>query len=623
MSKTEKKSQEKHHKKTQSEHLSALLHREKRKKKEEAPSLPRPAFAKEKKLFKRRSFCRQYAIFRKGGLGILDSFFNALYIELTEKSVEKEERRCRELGESVSPDRHLELHTPLLKLLSFFPNRAGRLLAGMSAFWKKREGGTHHGKILFLKRYGIQVSLLILLAFVAVFVAIQLSRPVVLRAEIDGKVIAVVDNKYLVDSTVNELEDEVEFILGESFHFPYEIKYQFARQWGTRLTEKNVLYERLYQYVLDSVCTAAGLYVDDVLVAVCEDEDAIYQGLADFINSCSKGEDCGILNEILVLTQAYPTESLLNSKEFRQLLNEMSTPLEERTKKPVPGDSILQETMAQVVSQKEDTEQAVPTMALVADNRYIPTEKKTSKSNFPQSIDGLKLDVYVAEILNYEAEIPFETVYGESERHFTTMADIIVRGVNGRAQVQAKVFYLDGKEVKREILSQKTIQMPRNQVISIGTRILPENLGISLGEQRFILPRLDTVTSPYGEREEGMHHGMDIDGDEGDNLYAAASGTVVVAIGQDGYFSNRPNNLYTGYGFCVVIEHDGGYSTMYAHCSSICVTLGQKVKQGDKIAEVGNTGWSDGDHVHFELIRNGIRLNPTQYLYQGTKTIYD
>jgi murein DD-endopeptidase MepM/ murein hydrolase activator NlpD len=69
----------------------------------------------------------------------------------------------------------------------------------------------------------------------------------------------------------------------------------------------------------------------------------------------------------------------------------------------------------------------------------------------------------------------------------------------------------------------------------------------------------------------------------------------------------------SGYGFYVRTQHNGTYSTLYGHCSVLNVKTGQTVKQGQKIAEVGSTGHSTGPHLHFEVIKNGVRVDALNY----------
>ena len=577
-----------------------------------------PQFVEEKKLFKKRSFSRQYRIFRKGGLGIADSLFNTVYIMLSEKSVEKEKKRLSDRGEEVSSKQLLELHAPFLRVFSFF----AALVHAIGAFFRSvlRKGDkshVHHSGLRFLKKHGAGLLVGFLALGVGLYIGITLSFPVVLQAKVRGKVIAVVENKHIVDSAINELEDNVEIILGEDFRFPYEVNYSFHRQRADQVTTKAKVSEQLYALVDDFICTGGGLYVDDVLVAVCKDAKDVEEGVADFISRHHTGVESGIFNEIRVVTQAYPTESVITSDQLSQLLDEMSKPLEERKKNPLP------EVMPGGAASAPEA--ALPASALLSDIDYFPEEEVLTPSNRPQSIDKIKLDLYTTQDVSYETAVPYQTVYVESAEHYTSMADVTTRGSEGLSQVTARVYYVNGNEVKRDILTEKVIRPAVNRVISLGTKVLPEDQGITSFDTapgRFIVPRVGMVYSYFGPREDGNHKGWDIPGDEGDSLYAAASRTVVVAIGQDGSFSNRPNHLYTGYGYCVVIEHDDGYSTMYAHCNRINVTLGQKVKQGEKIAEVGNTGISEGNHVHFEIVKNERHLDPALYLYKGNKTIY-
>lgn len=117
------------------------------------------------------------------------------------------------------------------------------------------------------------------------------------------------------------------------------------------------------------------------------------------------------------------------------------------------------------------------------------------------------------------------------------------------------------------------------------------------------------ITSPYGTRTHPVtgkvktHAGLDIGAAHGTNIFAAADGTVLVSGWNSG-----------GYGNYVVIDHGGGITTLYAHCSSLLVSAGQKVSRGQVIAKVGSTGMSTGPHLHFEVLKNGAHTNPMAYL---------
>lgn len=120
----------------------------------------------------------------------------------------------------------------------------------------------------------------------------------------------------------------------------------------------------------------------------------------------------------------------------------------------------------------------------------------------------------------------------------------------------------------------------------------------------FVSPVSGRVTSRFGYRHHPitgtykLHTGVDIACRTGASIRAAASGIVSKA----GY--NR------AYGYMVVIQHNGGYSTLYGHCSRLLVSAGQRVSQGQVIARAGSTGWSTGPHLHYQLMKNGTPINP-------------
>lgn len=112
------------------------------------------------------------------------------------------------------------------------------------------------------------------------------------------------------------------------------------------------------------------------------------------------------------------------------------------------------------------------------------------------------------------------------------------------------------------------------------------------------------LSSSYGNRidpfngKATFHYGLDFAGKEGSHIFAVADG-LVSWVGR-----------HSGYGKMVDIDHGNGYITRYAHNKSLLVSLGDKVTRGQKIALMGSTGRSTGPHVHFELLREGRKINP-------------
>lgn len=121
--------------------------------------------------------------------------------------------------------------------------------------------------------------------------------------------------------------------------------------------------------------------------------------------------------------------------------------------------------------------------------------------------------------------------------------------------------------------------------------------------QTWCAPVSGIITSRFASSRSGNpHHGIDIATDEGTAILAAHDGTVIE--------SGWQNSIY---GNAVLIDHGNGWQTHYAHCSKVLVKSGDTVRQGQKIALVGSTGNSTGPHLHLELIKDGVYLNPNAY----------
>ena len=122
-----------------------------------------------------------------------------------------------------------------------------------------------------------------------------------------------------------------------------------------------------------------------------------------------------------------------------------------------------------------------------------------------------------------------------------------------------------------------------------------------------VRPVTGNITSRFGANEsirDHTHKGIDIAAPNGTSIKAAADGTVTYS----GWMS--------GYGYLVIISHGNGIQTYYGHCSKLYVSEGEEVNAGDIIAAVGSTGNSTGNHLHFEIRKNGSQINPQKYLYK-------
>ena len=144
-----------------------------------------------------------------------------------------------------------------------------------------------------------------------------------------------------------------------------------------------------------------------------------------------------------------------------------------------------------------------------------------------------------------------------------------------------------------------------------GELMNPDSTRTPTGTLQWPLPVAGTITSQFGYRvdpitgEVSSHTGTDIACAEGTPILAAADGTVTVANGLDSWGGS--------YGYYIQIDHGGGLETLYAHCSSICVTTGQHVQAGEVIGYVGHTGRATGSHLHLEALINKTRVDAMNF----------
>lgn len=199
-------------------------------------------------------------------------------------------------------------------------------------------------------------------------------------------------------------------------------------------------------------------------------------------------------------------------------------------------------------------------------------------------------------------EIPFERREELSDTKVEGFRYVVQEGVNGVQTVPCNLVFVNGEHVSTERLEDKIVivQEPQDEVTQVGTRKM-DAVGSGGNAGFFIFP---VPTATYSSRGfiAGYHRGMDINGPIGTPIIAADGGTVVFA------------GSHSSYGNYVEIQHANGLHTLYAHCSSLNVTVGDVVGQGDLIAFVGSTGYSTGPHCHFEVIQDGVRIDPAAFV---------
>lgn len=226
-----------------------------------------------------------------------------------------------------------------------------------------------------------------------------------------------------------------------------------------------------------------------------------------------------------------------------------------------------------------------PNLIFVSQRLRIPQSNQQPRPNFQAR----------------EQKYPNKTIVQNSDRTNDTTQPNILPQLSG----------LDNSVTETE---EDTVANPLGMTIQLSATITPKLPPLSSPEQYlpeapaefegYIWPARGTLTSGYGWRWGRPHKGIDIAAPIGTPIMAAASGEVISAGWNSG-----------GYGNLVKIKHPNGNVTLYAHNHKIMVRRGQKVQQGQQIAQMGSTGFSTGSHLHFEIRPNGrAAVNPIAYL---------
>ena len=261
---------------------------------------------------------------------------------------------------------------------------------------------------------------------------------------------------------------------------------------------------------------------------------------------------------------------------------------------------ILDDTLAQYKA--DETDKARFTENVNVSFAAAPSDAQISMEELDKQLEG-KLHVEVTHTENYMEAIPYETLWVENADMAQNTAQPIINGTEGEARIRAEVVSINGVETQRTIVSRAILSRATNAVVAVGTK----NIGIGTGEMMIPLTTY-RYTSGFKYRDDHWHKGVDLCTEVGSPVYAADNGIVIVSEWSDSY------------GNYIIIDHQNGLRTLYAHNSVLLANVGDTIEKGTQIAMSGNTGRSTGPHVHFEVHHDGNAVNPELYVALGPQT---
>ena len=244
-------------------------------------------------------------------------------------------------------------------------------------------------------------------------------------------------------------------------------------------------------------------------------------------------------------------------------------------------------------------------------------EPLMSVSEIMSAAEG-KFSIALSTDITYTKELPYETETEYDDSKDSSYEKVKTEGKNGEQIVTVRTTYTDGvqtdavqidSQVTKEAVDEVVVKGSKKSSSSSGSTTFSSSSssssGTSTGSFMWPVPYTHNITSYYAWRWGRMHWGIDIaaSGVNGQDIVASDGGTVTFA-GNDG----------GGYGNYIIVDHGNGYSTCYAHCSSIAVSAGQYVSKGQTIGYVGSTGNSTGPHLHFEVRYGSDKLDPLNFV---------
>lgn len=414
---------------------------------------------------------------------------------------------------------------------------------------------------------------------------------------VEGERVGSVSSKEVVASALSKAENKIEEVAQNDYKVDaVEVKVEFVKE--DTVKDTDTLENEILKQV-DCVSEAAAIYVDGEFILAVADENAA-KNLIDLLIDRQK-QSLGDDNAAVTIKNDVKVETELVANEKISGLQDAATAL-----------LGTREKLIQVTAGESDTfwsiaeGNGIPVETLIAANPGIDPETLQAgmvlNLNKPQSLLTFKSE----QVIDYVEEVPFGTEEVKDDTTLVGTKTVATPGVAGQTAFKAVLVKENGVEVEKRILEENVIAEPVNEVVKIGSKEPEVKTATvattSVSSSGFIRPYMGTLTSRYGGRSRGFHTGVDWCGKTGDPVVASASGTVTFA-GWSG-----------GYGYLVKISHPNGYETYYAHNSSILVSKGQTVAQGQVIAKLGSTGNSTGPHCHFEIRKNGQTYNPLNFV---------
>ncbi|MCI9403108.1 MAG: M23 family metallopeptidase [Oscillospiraceae bacterium] len=416
------------------------------------------------------------------------------------------------------------------------------------------------------------------------------------QVSVDGVELGLVDSRQAVEAAIDRVEARASSILGYTYTLDQQMDYTFH----VSLQEDLIPISQVETYLFDQigeVMKTSVLTVNGKMIGAAESSEEL-QAALDSIMSAYVNENtisAEFAENVSVTREYTPTTDIKAVADIYSVLTANS--IEQVDYKVQAGETFSGIANAHGMSVGE-LQLLNPHVTDISNIHVNDTLMISQAVPF--------LSVQTVDNVTYNGPVAFEVEEVPDNSMYQGNSKVLTPGVEGEAIYNADVTYYNGVEQERSILSVNVLTQPVTQVVAVGTMPRPKTMATG----SFIWPLRGSITSGYGTRyifgSYSYHSGIDIAGSYGASIVAADGGKVI--------FAGTGTGSSWSYGNYVVIDHENGLQTLYAHCSSLCVSVGERVYQGQTVARVGSTGRSTGNHCHFQVKVNGTTVNPWSYL---------
>ncbi len=357
----------------------------------------------------------------------------------------------------------------------------------------------------------------------------------------------------------------------------------------------------------DSIVEATGLYIEGDFIGSMESStelEYVFDGIKDgYYDKNDPNQRAEFIQDVRTVEGLYPAASVIEKQTLTDKLT--AEAVVKKTYAVQAGDTLstiaVRHNMTTAELRKMNPAFANTDIVRIGDELIVQR---------PQPF----LQVKVIKTLKYSETIDYTTVYKSNPNWYATKSVVRTYGQEGSQDIVAEATLIDGVETGRKIISKTVTKQPVTKVVERGTKPVVAQSGsqvqvgdgVTKGQMSWPVPICRNMSRGW----KAGHYALDIANGpitvNNKPCIAADGGTVTFAGWHNG-----------GYGYLVKIRHANGLETLYAHLNAISVVKGQTVSRNQQVGLIGSTGRSTGPHLHFEVLKNGVRVNPMYYVTPG------